>query len=619
MILQALNAAYDRFSREKLPNGKLRVPPYGYSYERIAYALVLDEAGKLLDVEVVDAGELDAPSDPTITRTSGIEPMFLWDKTAYVLGLTPEAKKRTAEEHEAFKKRQRELIGDSDDVGLRALLGFLDAWQPSPDKLPRYCDELIGTNVVFRIEGDSRYLHERPAAREVWLRHLQGKPAQLGHCLIKGEPARIALTHPTLGGVRGAQSSGAAIVSFNQESFKSYGKDQGANAPVSEHAAFAYTTALNDLLRKDGPQKVQIGEATTVYWAEAAEPKAADAAAEAVAAEKAFGLLAQPPSQQQADASETDRLRREVMNLVEKFRPLEAPELNLKPETRFYILGLSPNAARLSVRFWEATTLGAIGEAFYQHWRDLRMEQPAPPGRPPSVANCALMTAPARRNKAGQVKFSFDDVSPLLGGELMRAILSGGRYPGALLANLVMRVRTDHHINRLRVSLIKAALVRAWRIDGKLPEEDYLVRSDPNDPNPARRLGRLFAVLERAQLAALGDGINATIKDKYIGSAAATPALVFPFLVKNANHHTARLRRGHADANWIEDAQHAKRVGMGLERDIGRLWGAFDEGLPPQLSTTEQGLFFVGYYQERFGGKADKDEGDASSADETNT
>jgi CRISPR-associated protein Csd1 len=613
MILQALNNAYDRFSREKLINGKPRVPPYGFSYERISYALVLGKAGKLLDVEVVDAGELDVPSDPTITRTSGIEPMFLWDKTAYVLGLTPEAKKRTAEEHEAFKKRQRELIGDNDDAGLRALLGFLDAWQPSPDKLPRYRDELIGTNVVFRLEGEIGYLHDRPAAREMWLRRLQAKPALTGRCLVNGEQARIALTHPTLGGVRDAQSSGAAIVSFNQEAFKSYGKDQGANAPVSEQAAFAYTTALNDLLRKDGPQKVQIGDATTVYWAEAAEPKAAEAA------EKTFGLLAQPPSQQQADAGETDRLRAEVMSLVEKGRPLESPELNLKPDTRFYILGLSPNAARLSVRFWEATTLGAIGRAFHQHWQDLRMDQPAPRGRPPSVANSALMTAPARRNKSGQVKFSFDDVSPLLGGELMRAILTGRRYPGALLSNLVMRIRTDQHINRLRVSLIKAAIVRALRMDGNLPTEDYLVRTDPNDPNPARRLGRLFAVLERAQLAALGDNINATIKDKYIGSAAATPALVFPFLVKNSNHHTARLRRGHADADWIEDAQHAKRVGMGLERDIGRLWGVFNDGLPQLLSTTDQGLFFVGYYQERFGGKAGSKTDDESPANQPDT
>lgn len=136
MILQALNGAYHRFAREKLANGKLRVPPYGFSYERISYALVLDRTGKLLDIELVDAGELDVPSDPTITRTSGIEPMFLWDKSAYVLGLAPEIKKRTADEHAAFKKRQRDLIGSVEDEGLSAVVAFLDAWQPELESLP---------------------------------------------------------------------------------------------------------------------------------------------------------------------------------------------------------------------------------------------------------------------------------------------------------------------------------------------------------------------------------------------------------------------------------------------------------------------------------------------------
>src|SRR5262249_8197657 len=319
MILQALNTAYDRFSREKLPSGKPRVPPYGYSYERISFALVLDNAGKLLDVDVVDASELDVPSDPTITRTSAIEPMFLWDKTPYVLGLAAEIKKRTAEEHEAFKKHQRELIGQSGDEGLQAFLSFLGGWVPSADDLPRYRDELIGTNVVFKLAGDEGYLHDRPAAREAWQRHLQAQAAREGLCLISGQRGRIALTHPSIGGVRGAQSSGAAIVSFNQEAFRSYGKEQGANAPVSEQAAFAYTTALNDLLRRGSRQRVQIADATTVFWAEAADRE------EAEVAERVAIWLFEPPSPEQMDAAETGRLRTEVMERIEKGRPLEEP------------------------------------------------------------------------------------------------------------------------------------------------------------------------------------------------------------------------------------------------------------------------------------------------------
>ncbi len=333
---------------------------------------------------------------------------------------------------------------------------------------------------------------------------------------------------------------------------------------------------------------------------------------EVKAAEIAFGFLADPRSLEETDRSEVKALG-DVINLVKDGKPLENPERHLRAGTKLYVLGLSPHVARLSVRYWEATTLGAIGRAFHQHWRDLYMEPHG--GRPPALHACALATAPApaRKQDSGEVKFSVDDIFPQLSGELVRAILSGARYPGALLPHLVMRIRSDHHVHRLRISLIKAAIVRAWRLDGKLPTEDYLVRSDPNDPRPARWLGRLFALLERAQLAALGDSLHAPIKDTYLGSAAATPALVFPVLVKSANDHLARLRRGHAEADWIRRSRYpqraARRHGENLERAIGRLWAPFHDGLPSHLSTIDQGLFFVGYFQERFGGKVDPEAG----------
>jgi CRISPR-associated protein Csd1 len=598
MILQALNGAYERLARQTLANGKPRVPPYGFSYEKIGFALRIDEHGRLIDIDTVDS-DLDVPKDPTTTRTSGVYSMFLWDKSAYVLGLAPEQKKRTAEEHAAFKLRHLEVIGDTNDVGLRAVSAFLQGWLPDPDKLPRYAGEVVSTNLVFRLEGVGGYIHERTEARRLWLDFLARQHATKGTCLITGDEALIALTHPTIGGVRGAQSSGASIVSFNQPSFVSLAKEQGANAPVSQKAAFQYTTALNELLRKDSPQKVRIGDATTVFWAEAAD------VAETEAAEQTVSWLLAPPDTAGMDTAETARIG-EIMQMVEKGRPLADPQLHLDPQTSFYILGLSPNAARLSVRFFEATTLGRIGAAFHQHWQDLHMEQPKRKGLPPSIAALVLTTAPARVNALGQLKLSFDDASPLLAGALMRSILSEGRYPGALLSNLVMRIRTDRALTPNRVALIKAILVRTMRLEGRLPQEDYLMHSDPNDPNPARRLGRLFAVLERAQQNALGDNINATIKDKYIGAAAATPANVFVGLIKNSHNHTGRLRKGHADADWLKNkpVEVIKGVGYALERDIGLLWASFNDGLPTQLSSEEQGLFFVGYYQERFGGKA---------------
>lgn len=600
MILQALNQAYDRMSKQLLASGKPRVPPYGYSYENIGFALVIDASGKLIDVDPVDAGELDVPSDPMITRTFGIEPMFLWDKTAYVLGLTSEQKKRTGEEHEAFKKRQSDLIGNCDDNGLVALLRFLSSWRPAVDAVPRFKEEIVGKNVVFQLAGERGYIHERQAARGIWLAHLEAVAGKVGLCLVTGDSAPIALTHPTIGGVKGAQSSGAAIVSFNQESFVSLGKKQGENSPISAQAAFAYTTVLNELLRKGSRQKLSIGGTTFVYWAVADDPE------EATVAESVLPWLCDKPSDERLVNAATAKLRTEVMKLIEKGLPLEKPELHLARDTNFYILGLSPNAARLSVRFWEATTLGELGMAFHQHWRDLLIETPLRRGPPPTIAALALRNAPARIDKHGNVKFSFDDVSPLLAGELFRAVVRQRRYPGGLLSNIIMRVRTDGLLDRTRASLIKAIIVRAMRLEGRLPQEDYLVRTDPDDPNVARRLGRLFAVLERTQNAALGDKVNATIKDKYLGAAAATPGRVFPGLITNAAHHTARLRKGHTDAVWVKKPAAA---GFALNRDIGRLTAQFHDGFPAQQSIEEQGMFLVGYYQECFGGRPDPDVG----------
>ncbi len=175
-------------------------------------------------------------------------------------------------------------------------------------------------------------------------------------CLVTGQNLPISRMHASIKGVRDAQVGGASIVSFNQKSFESYGKEQGDNAPVSEAAAFAYTTALNDLLRRDGAQKIRIGDATTVFWADASDAKQAEVA------ESVFGWMNDPKPPEQQDNAANAQLRQEVMERIEQGRPLDNPELHLAEGTRFYILGLAPNAARLSVRFWEATTFGAIGQ-----------------------------------------------------------------------------------------------------------------------------------------------------------------------------------------------------------------------------------------------------------------
>ncbi|MDE3028617.1 MAG: type I-C CRISPR-associated protein Cas8c/Csd1, partial [Paracoccaceae bacterium] len=304
-------------------------------------------------------------------------------------------------------------------------------------------------------------------------------------------------------------------------------------------------------------------------------------------------------------------------------RPLAEVAPNLDQGVRFHVLGLAPNAARLSVRFYWEDSFGVLARHYVDWMRDTDLETAAT--RPEfSIRSAVLRTAPAQI-KNGKLSFDSEHVSPLLAGELLRAVLTGGRFPRALLGLLIMRIRSDHLIDRVRISLIKAVIVRDMRRENRLPRhpdgsimEDYLMRSDADDPNPARRLGRLFALIERAQLAALGDDINATVKDKFLGSAAATPARVFPELLRNAeNHHLKRLRNGHSDASWITDAAHARRVANGLGREIGQLWTTFPDGPEQQHSNEEQGLFLVGYYQEKYAkrGEAGRELPEATETD----
>ena len=379
--------------------------------------------------------------------------------------------------------------------------------------------------------------------------------------------------HPSIKGVRGAQSSGASIVSFNLDAFTSYGKDQGENAPVSEEAAFAYTTALNHLLRSGSRNRVQIADATTAFWAESPAP----------AEEALVWSLFEPPvddgdsakpktGEARFDAAEAARIR-DILNQMTKGRALEEAAPELQAGTRFFVLGLAPNAARIAIRFWHEDTLGNLARRFGEHYRDLVME-PAPWRMLPAVWRLLFETA---------VQGKAENIPPNLAGEVTRAILTGGRYPRSLLAAVVMRMRADGAINGLRAEICKACLNRDARLSGR--KEDIPVSLDKANANPGYRLGRLFAVLETIQTRALGSEINATIRDRYYGAASATPAAVLPLLLRNANHHLARLRKDGKGG-----------LAFTFEREIAEILDPFSDQLPRSLRIEEQGRFAVGYY-----------------------
>jgi len=606
MILAALNNYYNRLKDD--PESGLAMP--GYSQEKISYAIVLDHEGLVVDVnDLRDSGGkktlprmLSVPQPEK--RTVAVKANFLWDKTSYVLGVSASSK-RSEQEHEAFTSLHREALSGTDDPGLKALPRFLDAWMPEQfQDNPHFAqqgEEMLDANVVFRLDGERQYLHERSAARDAWSRlRDQADDGSKGMCLVTGKQATVARLHPAIKGVNGAQSSGASIVSFNLASFTSYGKSQGENAPISEAAAFAYTTALNHLLRRDesNRQRMQIGDTTVVFWAQAAEKSQAEGAEDFLAAYLAGNGV--------SDEQETQRLD-ELMAQIRQARPLRELDDRLDDDTRIFVLGLAPNASRLSIRFWETGRLATFAKHLADHYHDLSLQPPAW-RRPPKPQFLALQTAPIYGEK-GKVKA--EDVPPLLAGELTRAVLTGARYPRSVLATITMRFRADGHITPLRVALCKAVLAREARLDKEQDKRTNMreppMSLDYDNTDPGYLLGRLFSSLENVQRAALGAQVNATIRDRYYGAASATPASIFPVLLRNTQNHLSKLRKEKAG------------LAVNLEKEIGQVIDALPATFPRSLPIEEQGRFAIGYYhqtQARFARSDSKNEIDTDTESE---
>lgn len=585
MILSALNEYFERLSRRG------RVPAYGYSEEKISYVLVISTDGVLADVQDIreTSGKNPRPKPLVVPqpekRASGIKSNFLWDKSSYVLGVSATDGDRVAQVHEAFIKFHREVLAGSDDEGLCAFLRFLESWNPESFTAPLFKNEMLDANFVFRLDSDREYLHDRPAAQAVRSDILADGNSKIAPCLITGRNLAVARLHPSIKGVDGAQSAGASVVSFNHDAFASYGKSQGENAPVSEQAAFAYTTVLNHLLRRDeqNRQRLKIGDATVVFWAIADTPEKASAA------ELTFAALLDPPSD---DAKETAKLR-SVLEAVEKGRALKELNADLDPNAKIHVLGLAPNASRLSIRFWEVGSLGMFARRLADHYQDLYLE-PLPWKTPPAIWRLLYATAPSRDGKA-----KAEDIPPQLAGEIARAVLTGQRYPRSLLTNIVMRMRADGDISGLRVALCKAVLARDLRLGIKGIDKEISMSLNRASMSPGYRLGRLFAELENVQRAALGGSINATIRDRFFGAASATPASVFPVLLRNAQHHLSRLRKDKPG------------LAVTLEKEIGEIFDGLDAKFPRSLRIEDQGQFAIGYYHQanaRFASKSERKE-----------
>ncbi len=555
---------------ERLPNA----PAFGYSTEKIGFLVPLNAdgspAGPPIDLREGE-GKKKTPrlmQVPASFKRPGITPrsFFLWDNTAFALGISADEKKAGSGRLEAFRELHRRELAGTDDPGLKALLQFIQSWSPDDFARLGWPEEMKDQNIVFALESErlrNTCIHDRPVARTQWARlRAEGDKSEAA-CLITGERGPIARLHPAIKGVWGAQTSGASIVSFNLDAFSSYGHEQGDNAPVSEAAAFAYTTALNRFLEKGSGHRVQIGDASTVFWADASDANKAEEAEGVFAA-----LLGADPVDESVEAKKVGA----ILQAVRQGRPIADFEPDLPQGVRFFVLGLAPNAARLSVRFYLEDDFGAIAARFLAHVARMRIEPP-PKDERPSIWRLLIETAAQRKS---------ENVPPNLAGEWLRAILTGASYPLTLLSTLLMRLRADHDVNGLRVAVLKAVLVRNFAME--VP-----VSLDVENRDSGYLLGRLFAAYEYAQTQALGGAVNATIRDQYYGTASATPRAVFPLLQRKATHHLSRLRKDKPG------------LAVNLDRRIGEIFELADpESLfVPTLSAQRQALFAIGYYHQR--------------------
>lgn len=581
MILQALTRYYEELARR---GGKedQNIPSFGYSCAYVSAIAQIDLKGNLL--AIVPAVEYDSKKKraelvPFQMKRSGSNApsYFVCDNAQYIFGIEKDgATEKSKRCFRNFKEFHLKLLNGVERPEVKALECYLNSWNPDlafeTEAIKSSLSFCFNGLIIIRVADTSSLLHEVPEVLQRWNDYFPSTLSnQIGTCLVTGKESRIARVHNSVKGIQADSLSpnGWTLVSFDKDSlaFSSYGKLQGFNAPVSEYAAFAYTAALNHLLA-DRENVQKIGDTTVVCWAESAEPQY-----------QTFTFAALGGTQQ-ITLSEGD-----VQNAVKKLAAGHpVPELNLKPEQPFYILGLSPNAARLSVRFFYRGTFGELMHNVNAHHERMEIVRPSY-DRFKTISLWAMLRETVNPNSRDK------SPSPVMSGATARAIFTGGLYPASLLEQTMLRIRAEREITRGKAAIIKAYYLR--NPNNECPKEVLTVALNEASTNPAYTLGRLFSVYEAVQEAA-NPSINTTIKDKYFNSAASTPAMIFPVLGNLSQKHLRKLDIG-------------KRIWY--EKQITKLKALLGEEYPARMTLPQQGSFDLGYYhqtQKRYEKKEEK-------------
>ena len=585
MILQALTQYYE----DLLRLGKINRP--GWSKQKLNYSLLLSEEGELLQLlhlqqevqrgnkTVLGPQEMWVPSP--VKRSSGIRPNFLCDTSSYLLGVDGKGKAdRSIDCFAASKALHLHLLREVDSPIARAIVRFFEHWDPSQaashPALQEDWEELLkGGNLTFSL--DKLFAAQDPAIADAWTRHYEDSSddAEPIRCLVTGQPGTLARLHPSIKGVAGAQSSGASLVSFNAPAFCSFEHEQGANAPVSDYAAFAYTTALNTLLA-DRNRVSRVGDTTILCWAAGGESAYQDC----------FLMSIFNDSYTENDILNT-------LHHLSKGESIQWDDTRLSPDTRFYVLGLAPNAARLSVRFFWQNSFGALARNLERHYQRLEIIRPSF-DKFPTLSIWRLVLETVRKAPPGG---RAPEPHPRLAGDLLLAVLNDTLYPATLLNGVELRIRAERSVSRGQAAILKAYYTKyleQFQPDSPMKEALIVELNEQTNYLPYL-LGRLFAVLEGLQQSA-NPGINTTIKDRYFNSASATPAIVFPQLINLAQKHLNKLDGG---------------LAVYYDKQITELSSRITQTLPTRMSLAEQSAFQLGYYHEtqrRYTAKTNKEE-----------
>ena len=588
-MLQELVELYDELCKQ----GK--VLPEGWGMAKVSHKIQLDKEGHCKGIISakekikVKNGKKEVEIAPTrkvplpVLRTISVKANFLCDTPTYLLGVAKDRNKERANEcFEAARKLHHKVLDHCSAAEAKAILAFFDTWDYEHAETDPIIQEKIeelaaANNLIFTVDGKDTTTN--PDIEEAWDNYLTtsretAKNTLKGQCLVTGERNQpIAILHPKIKGVAGAKTTGANLVSFNEPAFCSYGKDkkQGENSPISEHAAFAYGTALNQLLADRRHTQI-IGDMTVVYWSKHAITAAQDV------------IAARLGNAEESEMHGWD----EIIQQIQKGLTVDIDEETLEKSEPFYILGLAPNASRIAVRFFEKNTFGEVLKKLEAHQN--RMKLQGPEWEKGEIPLWRILKETVNPNSKENCS------SPLIAGSLLRSILTDSKYPESMYHQMLLRVFKDQDKPAeagskatYKVSHTKAAFIKAYLLknatkhwEGKL---QMAVNTEATEISYV--LGRLFSVLEDIQKNAIPE-INATIKRRYFNSACTTPAAVFPILLKLTNSHISKFEKPKA-------IYFKKKMGALMDQiEMPNTGMPF----PKRLNLEEQGAFVLGYYQE---------------------